>query len=126
MRGENGINAESAKSDAISTNNDDNFGTLVPALEFEKNLSLGPLFCCNGGNIAMGNADSTFIFGGNNVAMWDLRSERTLCEKFGWKWDGLTENEVQQVQAARLDGKKSNMQMKKRKQARKEANKAGA
>jgi len=64
----------------------------APALLSEKGLSAGPLFSCQGGDGKV-NSEAMFIFGGNTVALWDLRSERRLCERFGWQWDGRKEKD---------------------------------
>ena len=61
--------------------------TSDPVFVFEKNLSVGPIFSCSGGPDSAN--ESMFLFGGCQVAMWDLRSEKTLCEHFGWKWEGV-------------------------------------
>lgn len=78
---------------------------LAPELAFQKGLSAGALFSCaasgrTGGmrgaaagaaqpaSYFGGGADPLFVFGGHTVAMWDLRGEEKLCDRFGWRWDG--------------------------------------
>jgi len=80
-------------SGVITGDGQDNKSISAPCFLHEKNLSVGPILSCAGGKKQHGDHGSMFLFGGHTVAMWDLRSERRLCENFGWKWDGKVESE---------------------------------